>query len=540
MRSRLALFAFVLAPLAFLAPRAPAAASQRSIDVLHYGFELTLAEDSPRIEGRATIRFAVLDDGLEAVDLDLEAPDGSGRGMAVEAVLDGGRSLAFTHADQRLHVQLARPARAGERLVLTVVYAGEPASGLVITNDADGRPRTWFGDNFPDHFRGWLPGVDHPSDKATCEFDVVAPSRFQVVANGALVEETDLPGGRRRTRWRESVRIPTYVMVVGVGPFAVEHGAQAKGVPIQNWVFPERRETGFTAFAPTRHVIEFFSETIGPFPYEKLANVQSRTRWGGMENASVIFYNENAVGDGRDITTLIAHEVAHQWFGDSVTESDWGHIWLSEGFATYFAALFVEHASGREAFVRMMRADREQVARFARRSRRPVVDPTMPLDEILSANSYQKGGWVLHMLRRRLGDEDFRAGIRRYFLAHRDGNALTDDLRRAMEEVSGQDLAPFFEQWLYRPGHPRLAGTWRWDEGAHELVLEIAQVQGGEPFRFDLDVGIRLPGLAAPVERTVRVDGERVSVRLPCRARPAEVVLDPDCWLLFEGSLAEE
>lgn len=537
MRTRLALLAGLLA---FLAPPASAARGERPIDVLHYHFELTLAEDAPRIAGRATIRWTALRDGLDAIELDLEAADENGRGMTVEAVQEDGRALEFTHQEQRLEVRLVRPARAGERRTLTVLYGGEPVHGLVITGGPDGRPGTWFGDNFPDRFRGWLPGVDHPSDKATCEFDVVAPARFQVVANGSLVEETDLPDGLRRTRWRESVRVPTYVMVIGVGPFAVEHGARFRDVPIQHWVFPESRDLGFAAFAPTRHVLEFFSETIGPFPYEKLANVQSRTRWGGMENASVIFYNEQSVGDGRDITTLIAHEVAHQWFGDSVTESDWSHIWLSEGFATYFAALFVEHASGRDAFLRMMRDDRDRIVRFARRSPRPVVDPTTPLNQLLSVNAYQKGAWVLHMLRRRLGDEDFRAGIRRYFRAHRDGNAVTADLRRALEEVSGEDLAPFFEQWLHRPGHPRLAGTWRREEATGELVLEIAQVQGGEPFRFDLDLEIRSSGSAAPLRHTVRIESERTSFRLPCSVLPAEVVLDPDCWLLFEGALSRE
>ena len=350
--------------------------------------------------------------GVTSFALDLTSPGAGGTGMTVTEVTSGDRTLTFTHDAGRLRIALAAAPAAGAIESFTVVYHGRPGEGLSITTNGYG-DRTVFADNFPDRARDWLPTVDHPSDKATCDFVVDAPADEQVVANGRLVEETDLAGGRRRTHWREAEPIATYLMVVGVAHFAVQYVDEMGDVPVETWVYPQDRDKGFFDFARTRRVLEFFSDRIGPYDYEKLANVESTTRYGGMENASNIFYTERAVTGTRRVESTVVHEVAHQWFGDAVTESDWNHAWLSEGFATYFTHLFDEWAYGRDRLEAGMARDRDEVLEFA--DRNPdlrVVDDRVPIRKVLSPYTYEKGGWVLHMLRRRVGDEAFWAGIR--------------------------------------------------------------------------------------------------------------------------------
>jgi aminopeptidase N len=266
-----------------------------------------------------------------------------------------------------------------------------------------------------------------------------------------------------------------------------------------------------------------FTGLLGEYPFSKLANVQSTTRYGGMENASAIFYDEGSVTGTRANEALIAHEVAHQWFGNAVTERDWPHLWLSEGFATYLTHVYFEMTYGEDTRARRMAADRAQVAAFtSAQPNRPLVDSSYaaPTD-LLNPNSYQKGGWVLHLLRREVGDEAFFEGLRTFYARYRGGNADTDDFRRIMEEVSEQDLAAFFRQWTARPGLPRLSGAWRYADGRLAVTLR----QQGAPFAFPLEVGIRTPeGLRV---ETVALDAAEHTFTFPLPEAPEAVVLDP-------------
>ncbi len=191
----------------------------------------------------------------------------------------------------------------------------------------------------------------------------------------------------------------------------------------------------------------------------------------------------------------MVHETAHQWFGDAVTENDWNDVWLSEGFATYFTLLYTEHAGGRDAFVDGLRSSRNAVIRLEQsQPNTPVVHPNFVTDvESSEPNNrlvYQKGAWTLHMLRDLIGTEPFWRGIRLYYQRHLNGLASTADLRRVMEEVSGQDLRWFFTQWLTRSGVPQVSGSWRYDPAAKQIVVTVRQTQAGDPFRFALGVGV--------------------------------------------------
>ncbi|MGZ9006563.1 MAG: M1 family metallopeptidase, partial [Burkholderiales bacterium] len=383
--------------------------------------------------------------------------------------------------------------------------------------------------------RNWLPTIDHPYDKATGEFIVTAPSHYQVVANGLLIEELDLPGNQRRTHWKQSVPIASWLHTMAVARFSSHLAGTVDGIPIQTWVFPQDRDAGRKLFEDqSRRALLFFSSQIGPYPYEKLANVQATGFSGGTEYASAIFYGEKGVSAGRG---PVVHEIAHQWFGDSVTERDWDDVWLSEGFATYFALLFTEHDEGRDAFVDGLRRSRMQVLQFEQKlPDAPIVHRNLSdMGKVLNTLVYQKGAWVLHMLRTEVGTAPFWTAIREYYRRYRDGSASTADLRAVFEQVSGKPLEAFFMQWLTRPGVPTLAGSWRYDPARKHVEVTLAQTQASEPYRINVDVGIVTAAGALPAISQVAMTGRQARMTFAVAGEPVSVTLDPSTSLLFEA-----
>lgn len=516
---------------------------QPGVDVLHYTFRLALADDSDRIEGEATVSARVAD-GTGEVFLDLAQPEAAppGRGMTVTAVTEAGQPLTHERSGERLRILLARPGRRGERREIVVSYHGVPAAGLLVGPNKHG-DRTFFSDNWPNRARQWLPVVDHPYDKATAEFRVTAPAHYQVVSNGLLVEETDLGDGRRLSCWRQSVPIASWLYVLGVARFAVEHRPAWRGLPVETWVFPQDRDQGFLAFAePTVAALDFFSTRVGPYSYERLANVQANGVKGGMEAATSILYGDDSVsGPPRRWDSVIVHEIAHQWFGNAVTEGDWDDVWLSEGFATYLTHLFVEHAEGRDAFVAGLRRDRDQIRAFDLENPgyRVVHDNLSDMGQVTTgAGTYRKGAWTLHMLRGLVGDEVFWSGIREYYRLYRDKNASTADFRRVMEEASGRELGWFFDQWLTRGGMLKVKARWSWDAAARALRLDLEQLQAAEPFRMPIEVAIEVAGEADRRTERIELRDRRQSFAIPLDREPRSVVLDPRDLVLMDALIA--
>ena len=530
---------FASAACAQPASRPPEAQPQPGIDVLDYDFHLTLADTTDRIEGVATVRLRVATDTLTAARLDLVGPPSAAgqRGMRVRAVSEEGSAVPYAHADDLLRITPEAGFTEGATHTFRIRYAGVPADGLIIGTNRHG-DRTFFGDNWPNRARHWLPVEDHLADKATVEFRVTAPAEYEVVSNGALVSESTT-GDTRTTHWRTDVPLPPKVMIIGVADFAVDTVATVDGVPVQSWVYPEDREAGFKDLGQAPPILRFFEEKLGPYPYEKLANVQSATRYGGMENAAAIFYSEEAVADGEDDTPLLAHEIAHQWYGNTVTEADWPHLWLSEGFATYLTGLYLEHARGEAAFTKYMAGARRQVAQFhEQQPETPLVDTTFSdPNELLTTNPYQKGAWVLHMLRHEVGTETLWAGLRAYYDRYRNQNASTRDFRRVMEDVSGQDLTAFFDQWTRRAGHPVIEGTWRYDANANECVITLRQTQDEALFRAPVDVAVETDRRGTT---TVVMRDRTAQARVACTRSPSSVTLDPYTRLLGEFSMDRE
>ncbi len=502
---------------------------QPGVDIQHYVFRLGVEDGSDGIQGHTTVTLRLTRDGVGELALDLAAPR-EGKGMTVTQVQLQGRPAPYTHQGERLLVNLGPGRKGGEVLGVEVHYGGKPAAGLKFLKNKHGE-RTLFSENWPNKAHQWLPVLDHPSDKATAEFIVEAPAQYQVVSNGLLVETHDLPDQRRRTHWRQDQPLPVWLYNVGIARFAVHHAPPVGTVPLQSWVFPQDREAGFRVLEePARQAVAFFSARIAPYPYDKLANVQAAGVGGGMEHATAIFYGQGNF-TGRSISGLVAHEIAHQWFGNAVTEADWNEVWLSEGFATYLTDCFVEHTQGRDAFVASLQRERQSVIRAEAQSPdTPIVHRDLTdMGRVLNTFVYQKAAWVLHMLRSQLGDAPFWRGLRTYFLRHQHGTATTADFQRAMEEASGQDLGPFLTQWLHRPGVPKLQGTWRFEAGTQEVVVDLEQTQAAEPFVLPLTLG--LGGRKEMVELKAR----RHTFRFKVTAEPTRIEVDPQTTALVDA-----
>jgi aminopeptidase N len=492
------------------------------IDVQHYDFSLALNDDSNSIRGTTVISLLFRTNASQ-FDLDLTAKNNTGKGMTVLSVSENNQPVSFSQDTS--HLILQTRAIAGSLHNYTIRYEGIPADGLIISNNKYGH-RGFFGDNWPNRAHNWLPCVDDPSDKATLDWRITAPDHYQVVANGALQEERALPNHLRLTHWKESAPLSPKIMVIGVTAFAIDHPGDAMGVPVWNYVYPENKQVGFKAYSYPLQILPFYITHIGPYPFEKCGNVQSKTRFGGLENASAIFYFENSV-NSRGIESLMAHEIAHQWFGDCVTETKWEHLWLSEGFATYMTHCYLENKYGPDTLKKGMAKDRLTTIANEKKRQTPVIDTTTNGDymALLNPNSYEKGGWVLHMLRRRIGDSLFWKGISTYYTTYRNKNASSEDFEKVIESVSGQDLHTFFHQWLYTLGHPHIRIDWKYDPDKKAAIIDFTQTQDQ---LFDFPLEYSADGNLYHVD----IHDKNTHVELPLPERLTKLTPDPNCNLL--------
>jgi aminopeptidase N len=514
--------------------------SRPNIDVLHYEFAVDFPAkalpDTIDVRTTVTLRRTGRADTLA---LDLKGA------MQFSTATVNGASAMFTRDSASVRIVL--PAGMLDTLQVRVTARGVPRDGLIVRRDSAGY-WTAFADHFPNRAREWLPTVDHPSDKATVEWVVRTPVTHRVIGNGSLLEETpelDRSGAPvgMLTRWRSARPLYTAVMVIGVAPFSTyELGdtacnlAELPGCVSQSvWITPDVRSYMPGPFSKVGEMVALFSRLTGPFPYEKLAHVQSSTRYGGMENASAIFYAA-AIFRGRTMSEgLLSHEIAHQWFGDAVTTREWPHVWLSEGFATYYAALWTEHSQGDSAFREHVRRMRDGVLRDAIVGTTPVVNTGLSdVANVLNGLVYGKAGFVLHMLRREVGDSAFFRGIRSYYAKYRHGNALTEDFQREVEASSGTKLDWFFDQWMRRPGFAELSVSWQWDSARKAIALTVSQGERFAPFQLTLPIDV-MDARGRTQRVHVTVPAARVStlsVPVQFEGAPATVTLDPDVSIL--------
>ena len=513
-----------------------------NIDILNYSFELHLNDSTDIIYGTANIKLSIKPNE-DNVRFDLISKNKEGKGMSVEYILFNGKEIPYSHVDNVINIDTKGIVYSISDMI-TVKYEGIPITGLIIGPNMHG-DRTFFSDNWPNKARNWLPLVDHPYDKSTTDFIIIAPNHYQVISNGLLVEETNINKDLKKTHWRQSVPISCWLYAIGVAEFAVDYVDYFDGKSIQTWVYKQDRDNGFYDFkVPTKHTLEFFSDYVGPFAYEKLANVQSNSVKGGMESATAIFYSDVSVTGERSVRwrNVIIHEVAHQWFGNCVTEYDWDDVWLSEGFATYFTLMFREHAYGRDDFVMGLNNAKENVYNFYKDNKdAPIIhDNLKDMKDVLSYSlQYQKGAWVLHMLRNYIGEDAFRQGIRNYYKKYFNLNTTTDQFKYEMEKVSNVDLDKFFDQWLYKGGMLIIDSDWKYNEKNSEIEISMDQVQD-DGYLFDMPIEIMLTfeNKSSKIE-SIQLDKKTKKFIISSENKPKEIKIDPSVKLLARWSINE-
>jgi aminopeptidase N len=496
---------------------------------------------------RTDITVEVLAPAIDKVDLDFGQ-------LPIDSLLVSGAAARFERTSETLTVRLAKAATRGNTFDITVSYHGVPKTGLTFAKDGDGKMSV-TGDSWPDRVHYWIPSLDHPSAKATVSFYVSAPQRYEVIANGKFITRTDTA---TTSHWKYEERrpIPPYCMVVAVNEGAIITPTYPTTTSLLFNVPQRDRDYAPKGFAPAEPALAFFSQVIAPYPYEKLALVIGATQFGGMENSSAIVFASNLfhqqlkdLNAGRfnrrvsahfgiptSVESGVAHEIAHQWFGDSVTESTWADVWLSEGFATYFAGLFIEHSDGEAAFLEYMRDAADRDFQFEKQTSVPIHDTkTRTLMGLLNPNSYDKGAWVLHMLRRQLGDDAFFSGLRDYYKAHEAATASTEDLREALEKASSKELKRFFARWVYGSGHPiyRLTpGHVAIGGGRSMVTIELRQIQKGDAFLDPVVVELAMDGKKQ--RQTIVPTSKVTTISFEADQPVTDVQIDPDGALLKE------
>jgi aminopeptidase N len=516
-------------------------APDRTADVRHTRLELVLDPERRHLGGIARHTLAALDGDVTSVTLHADE-------LEVRSVTDPeGKALDFTHQGGRLVLTLARPLALGEETTVSVAYEGAPRRGLYFIQPEPAYPHKPFqvwSQGQDEDSRYWFPCFDHPCEKASSELLARVPARYRVISNGALVGKEAHEDGTVTWHWRQALPHSAYLVTLVVGEFD-EVVLRPGPVPLTAYVPPGKASRAAIVFGRTAKMMEVFERRFGvSFPWEKYAQVVVEDFiFGGMENTSattlvdLALYDERAALD-YDADDLIAHELAHQWWGDLLTCRDWSHAWLNEGFATWCETVFKEEHLGHDEAAYERHTQRatyldEDAAEY----RRAIVDRRYaePID-LFDRHLYEKGACVLHMLRKELGEGPFWRSIRAYATGNRGRSVVTEDLVRAVESATGRNLEWFFEQWIFRGGHPDLTFAWAHDAKKKDLALTIRQSQTAdeltpEAFRFTAEVEVLWKGGRSRRHR-LEVTRRDHTVHLPCDEAPERVRFDPDGDLL--------
>ncbi|MBI3873347.1 MAG: M1 family metallopeptidase [candidate division Zixibacteria bacterium] len=515
----------------------------RQIDLIDTKVDVRLDPAVVRVAGTVTLTFAPILPDLRTVHLDAER-------LTITQVRDhAGRPIPFTMTDAGFDVEFASPPSTADTTSIQIDYQGEPMMGLYfipsVPQNPDKSPMIWSqGESEENRF--WFPGYDYPNDKATAAVNVTTPRPNVAVANGRMVGLNDNPDGTRTFHWVESVPISTYLIAVAVGAFDSLVEKTSDGLPVIYYCRAGEGETLKRSMGETPGMIEFFSRQIGvPFPFEKYAQVLvTDFIYGGMENASMTIESERALYSVRAAdfyrdreNSLIAHELAHQWFGDLLTCNDWAQAWLNEGFATYFDDLWLEHRWGHDRFLLSMVGTHQGGLSAAKGTRRSTVHHRyVHPDDLFSGYAYSRGASVLHMIRGRLGDSLWWAAVHRYVADNRAKTVETDDLKRAVEAVSGRDFDGFFDQWIGHGGHPELKIETSYDTDTRLLRVDVKQTQKVDAvtpvFQFPLE--IEWVNGTQRGHETLTIDKTENSVYVPLSEKPQYVLIDPEGWLLAD------
>jgi len=528
-------------------------APDRPADVRHVKLVLTLDFEQETVSGTAYTTFAALYEEVKTVTFDAVE-------LAIENITIDGESVAYTSTDKKLTVTLDRIYFNNEVFTIAIAYHAKPRTGLHFIKPAPEDPtrpvQAWsFGQ--PRYHSYWFPCHDAPNDRATTEMIVTVPAQFLTVSNGNLLEVTD-NGTTKTHHWLHEIPHAAYLMSLVVCDFAVIEDSY-NGKPVTYYVRKDRKDDATLLMGKTPQMMQFFSEFTGvEYPYDKYAQTVVEIYTGAMEHTTatthsfMLLMDKKFAFDDDILVPVVAHELAHQWFGDLVTCRDWSNGWLNEGFATYFENMWNEHDLGRDVFKELMLGLKAWYLNEDKHYRRPIVYHVFHDDgfELFDAHMYGKGGWVLHMLRHQLGDAAFKRAIKTYLERYREKEVITADLERTFEESTGRSLAQYFQQWVYSGGYPEFEVSYSWDS-EHKLArVKIKQTQKVDALTpcfvtpVDLDFTVPTSDEAAKDEATketttvpmhviVGEDGQvEQSFYMPLEREPLMVRFDPEGWLL--------
>jgi aminopeptidase N len=512
-------------------------ARNRTFHVVHYKIEVSFDEQKKMVNGKAAITLVPFLSEFKNVELDAEQLD-------IHSVTVGAdKPVRYEVEPKMLVVHLDKPYSYGDTITVSIEYSCTPKKGLYFTQPDSGYPdkhwQIWSqGEDMDNHF--WFPCYDFPNDKATSEMIATVRKGYTVVSNGELVSVKENKKDSTKTfHWRENKPHSSYLITIAAGDYTILHDRAGK-LPLQYYVFREDTADARMCFRQTPDMIKFFNEKIGySYAWEKYAQILiTDFIEGGMENTSATSLLDWAtVYDARERldnspTGLIAHELAHQWWGDVVTCKDWRHLWLNESFASYFDPLYHEYWLGKDEFQLMM---------FNNQQAGIYIDTTVGRKPIVSVGSYgtniyPRGAAVLHMLRFVLGDQLFWKSLKHYITKHQFTPVETNDLKVAIEEVTGQNLAWFFEQWVYKAGHPIFDVKYRWSDSAKAIFLSVKQTQKMDSLTgvFRTPVDIEITSASGSVTQRVNILTRDTTFVLPSELKPQLVIFDKGDWILKE------
>jgi aminopeptidase N len=509
-------------------------ARNKTYDVLHYRIEVSFDEPQKMVIGKVTTTLVPYLPAFDVINFDAEQ-------MQIRRVQLRGKDLKFTEAPKNLLIHLDRTYSFRDTITVSVEYTCTPTKGIYFVQPDSGYPdkprQIWTqGEDMDNHF--WFPCYDFPNDKATSEILVTVRSSYVALSNGALLSaKKNAKAGTTTYHWRESKPHAAYLIMLAIGDYAVLTD-KSGNLPLEYYVYPRHVEDAKICFEKTPDMIRFFSRKIGfPYPWEKYAQVLIKDFVaGGMENTSATsLMDDITVFDARarldhSPVSLIAHELAHQWWGDVVTCKDWRHLWLNESFASYFDPLYHEYLLGRDEFDYQMYNDQQQgIAVDKRLGRKPIVSVGS-----YGENVYPRGASVLHMLRFVLGEDLFWKAIQHYITKYQYQSVETRDFQVAIEEATGQNLFWFFDQWVYKAGYPIFDVSYRWNDSSKTLALRATQVQAMDSLTgvFRSPVDIELWTSEGQVTHRVNVLTQDTLFTLAAPAHPDLVIFDKGNWLL--------
>jgi aminopeptidase N len=498
--------------------------STHSWDALHYRLDVKVTRTSQFIQGTVTTTLAIHDAGTTVIDFDAV-------GLSIAAVrVNGNTRTNWTLAGGKLNVPVCQladcpPHDPGDQLTIAVDYSAAQAIGFYHYAKND------YSFVEPYDARYWWPCYDQPFDKATLDVYATVPDTNSCWSNGLLLGTAPATPGFTTWHWQETHPVATYLVAITVGKF-FQFNQVAGTLPIVSCAFPEDSLKAKADFQNMPAMINVYSSLYGPYPFDKYGQIAvDPFSAGGMEHQTMTTLRRQLVRGDRFYEYVWAHELTHQWWGDWVTCVDFRDIWLNEGFATYGEFAWVENNYSVAKYDSAVAVAFSQSLNQDTNFRHAVYDP--PPSNLFDATTYKKGGSVLHMLRRMLGDATFYAGLQLYGTRYAYGNATTRDFQHAMEDASGQQLGWFFDEWIFAPGIPTY--QWSWQQipapdapGQSDVTLFIKQTQtGGAPF-YTMPIPIRVSRASRPdTTLTVWNDTQNQAFVLRVNGTPTTVAFDP-------------